>query len=167
MVLNRFHAFQPDPRSTDARLCFVLDCVDGALQVTHGDVVAARGLIAVAGETCDWGRVTPAFNYFGLPQGDLHGWLFCVLEPDASCVGGVRLIMRPFGRFSGAAASFAAALQAGAVPVPSQSALAELNRLIAVAPQTIAARLQPLRALSGLSPANATTQGPVRDGSRC
>jgi hypothetical protein len=149
VVTKPFTSFQPDPRSTDARLCFLLDCVDGALQVTHGDVSAARCLIAAAGETCDWGRVTPAFNYFGLPVGDLRGWLFCVLQPDPSCVGGARLVMQPFARFSGAAVSFAAALQAGAVPVPSQSALSELDRLIAAAPQTIAARLQTLRVPCG------------------
>lgn len=156
MVLKQFASFQPDPRSDPARLCFLLDCVDGALRVAQGDRPVARQLVAAAAEACDWGRVTPAYNYFTLPQGDLHGWMFCVLEPDATAVSGMRLVMRPFARFSGAAQAFAAALQAGVVRPALPQTFAELDRLVAAAPRTIAQRLQPLRVLSGSSPTGAT-----------
>ena len=139
----RFWSFQPDPRSTEARLQWLTEVAPAALKAAGGDAVRACELVLAAAAACDWGRCCPAFNWFGLPDGDRGHWLFCYLTPDASVPGGQRMVCDQFGIFSSAAAAWAAALRSGAPGRPWPYDWQELRRLYDAAPPPIAELLPP------------------------
>lgn len=155
-----FWAFQPEPRSDAARLQWIYETAPAAGAAAGGDPQRAVELLLAAAQACDWGRCCPAYNWFGLPQGDLPSWQLAHLEPDPDVVGGQRLVMVPFGRFSSGLASFRAALGAGVVRPAAPSFLAELLRLYHAAPRSSGPLLRLAPAPVERSPAGTT--GPAR-----
>ena len=99
--------FAPTPRSPEARRVFVRQALAGAMRASPQYAVA---LVELAAACSDFGRVTPAFNWWQAPQGDRGHYLLCHLCADSTAPQGVRLISRPSGRFSGPEASMRWAL---------------------------------------------------------
>ena len=157
---SRFWAFCPAPRSDAARLQWLHDTAPAAGAAAGGDAALATELLLSAAAACDWGRCCPAFNWFGMPEGDLPGWQLAHLEPDTAAVGGQRLVLVPFGRFSSGVASFRAALRAGLVQPAPRSYLIELVRLYRVASRSTVR--PPLRARAGGATSPVGTPAPAR-----
>lgn len=99
--------FTPEPRSPKARREFVRQALAGAMRTSPQYAVA---LVELAAACSDFGRVTPAWNWWQAPQGDRGLYLLCHLRKDLTVPHGVKLHCEPYGRFSGPAASMRWAL---------------------------------------------------------
>lgn len=86
---------------------FVRQALAGALRASPQN---AGALVELAAACSDFGRVTPAWNWWPAPQGDRGHYLLCHLRDDSTVPQGVRLHCEPYGRFSGPEASMRWAL---------------------------------------------------------